>query len=101
MSLPGVELLAWIASAGAASGVLLVVGRRVVRALRRVSLFLGDWEGTPARPGVAERPGVMTRLAGIEQRLDGVEAEVRKSTPPPVTINMPQSLNQHHPQEET
>ncbi|MFH9606808.1 hypothetical protein [Streptomyces sp. NPDC017448] len=31
--------------------------------------FMEDWNGTPARPGVLERPGVMARLSSIDHEL--------------------------------
>lgn len=40
--------------------------------------FLTDWQGTPARPGVERKPGVMERLDGQ----DGQIAEIRKQVTP-------------------
>lgn len=39
----------------------------VLKLARRVSEFLDDWNGEPAREGVEERPGVMKRLAALEE----------------------------------
>jgi hypothetical protein len=44
--------------------------------IKRWGNFLTDWEGEPARPGVAEKPGVMTRLQVVEFDLASVKAEV-------------------------
>ncbi|MEU1265561.1 hypothetical protein ABZ473_26515 [Streptomyces cellulosae] len=53
---------------------------RAVRAARhlsrRTSQFLDDWYGEPARPGVPAWPGVMERMAGMEERLGHVWHEV-------------------------
>jgi hypothetical protein len=35
--------------------------------VRRLDDFFDDWSGAPARPGVAAKPGVMQRLADLEQ----------------------------------
>ena len=43
---------------------------RVIRPVRhhieRFRQFAEDWEGEPGRPGVAERPGMMVRMAAVE-----------------------------------
>jgi hypothetical protein len=46
----------------AVTGTIGFLGRKAWRAIRRLTLFLDDYEGTPARPGVESRPGVMERL---------------------------------------
>ncbi|MFE0545228.1 hypothetical protein [Streptomyces sp. NPDC058891] len=57
---------------------------RVVRAglrfFRRVELFMDDWYGEPARPGVPGRPGVMERVSGIDDRLTRVEHELQPNS---------------------
>lgn len=81
------ELLAVLGGIGAAGGAVAVIWRWVVRPLVRggkeVSRFLSDWHGEPGRPGVPARPGVMPRLARLEDtqrelvgRLAQVEAEL-------------------------
>jgi hypothetical protein len=57
-----------VALAGAL-GAIAAGGRWMLRTLRRVNEFLEDWNGEPPRAGVAERPGVMERLARIEAEL--------------------------------
>ncbi|HEY2086384.1 MAG TPA: hypothetical protein VGH54_10230 [Mycobacterium sp.] len=62
----------WFAVAGLAAGVtafvppILWAVRKGWKAFKRLVLFLDDYEGTPARPGVDARPGVMERLKSIE-----------------------------------
>ena len=48
---------------------ILVLVRRALKPLRKMHYFLDDWFGTPARPGVDARPGVMGRLDAIEHEL--------------------------------
>lgn len=59
---------------------VVTVAWRVIRAMahlgRRVEEFMDDWSGEGARPGVPARPGVMERVAGIEERLSRVEHEL-------------------------
>jgi hypothetical protein len=62
-----------VALAGLAGWGLRVAWRLVSRTIR----FLDDWAGEPARPGVAERPGVMARLQSVEQSLASVLAETK------------------------
>ncbi|MGY3199683.1 hypothetical protein [Streptomyces sp. TE5632] len=50
--------------------------RAITHLLRRTSQFLDDWYGEAARPGVPERPGMMERVAGMEERLGHVWHEV-------------------------
>lgn len=45
------------------------VAAKAWQVLRKISSAVDDWQGEPARPGVLERPGVMTRLAAIEAQL--------------------------------
>ncbi|MEI7034470.1 hypothetical protein [Streptomyces pratensis] len=49
--------------------------RGVRRLVGRVDERVHDRHGTTSRRGVPGRPGVMTRLAGIEERLGSVEPE--------------------------
>lgn len=45
------------------------------RILRRVTHFLDDYAGQPARDGLPARPGFMARLGSVEQLLAHVVAE--------------------------
>ncbi|MFV2198470.1 hypothetical protein [Nocardiopsis sp. LOL_012] len=81
------QLPDWLATAGVWVGgfaavvtaitVVTVGVRKVLAMLRRVGHFLDDWAGEPERPGVESRPGVISRLSGIETRLGKVEHEVQ------------------------
>lgn len=81
---PAVDtLVVWCAAAAALVGfaaVLWRLGRAVARVLARVDEFVDDWQGQPGRPGVPQRPGVMARLGGIEQRLSRVEHELQPNS---------------------
>lgn len=57
---------------------------RFKRIGKRMDEFMEDWHGSPARPGVASRPGVMERLSHqdvalgeIRDRVVAVEGEMR------------------------
>ena len=69
----GVDDLTWLA--GLISVVSVIVGAvwamlRPIRAqLHRWEAFWDDWQGTPARPGHVEVPGVMQRLQSIDGEL--------------------------------
>lgn len=60
----------WLTIIAAVGAALAVLHRWVMRPLvdlmRAVRLFLEDWHGTPARPGVPGRLGAMQRLAQLE-----------------------------------
>jgi hypothetical protein len=84
------ETIAAVATA-ASIGLTAIVwlGRRVWKMVKRGSQFLDDYEGTPARPGVAARPGVMQRLhnqdvalASIGTKVEAIQAEMPKNGVP-------------------
>src|SRR5262245_51005723 len=80
-------VFAWLAGIGALILAMSAVGvglRRLGRIARAAEQVRDDFMGTPARPGVAERPGVMVRMASLEKgqadmatrfgaRLEGLE----------------------------
>ena len=63
-----VAILAVIGALGAVVAGVVTVVRRVGPVVQRAVRFFDDWHGSPARPGVAARPGVMERLAELEVR---------------------------------
>lgn len=69
----GMDDLTWLA--GLISVISVIVGAvwamlRPIRAqLHRWEAFWDDWQGTPARPGHGEVPGVMQRLQSIDGEL--------------------------------
>lgn len=70
------ELLGWITLAMTLGG-LLMWGRKQSK---RVTDFLDDWNGQAARPGVAERKGVLERLQDTENNLDTLSLLVAELT---------------------
>lgn len=68
-------LTALTALAVAVAGLLAWFARMGWRAARRVSHFLDDYAGEPARDGMPARPGFMARLASVEKSLDHVVKE--------------------------
>lgn len=60
----------------AAAGAIAKGARWMFRTVRRMSDFLDDWNGEPARSGHDRVPGVMERLEKIEKRLSTVESQV-------------------------
>jgi hypothetical protein len=63
---------------------VVAVVRKVWPLMRRINHFIDDWFGEGERPGVKATPGVVARLAAIEEhgtkvdsRLDQIEAQFR------------------------
>jgi hypothetical protein len=54
---------------GGAIAAIVTALRWASRHARRISEFLDDWAGEPARHGVDERPGVLARLHAIEREV--------------------------------
>lgn len=50
--------------------------RFLVRLLRKTSDFLDDWQGEPARPGVAARRGVVERISDLETTQAHINAQM-------------------------
>jgi hypothetical protein len=69
----GMDDLTWLA--GLISVISVIVGavwallRPLKRQADRIESFWEDWNGTPARPGHGEVPGVMQRLQSIDGEL--------------------------------
>lgn len=73
----GIQLAGEITAGLAALAAIGVAISWIRRRWLRVESFLTDWAGSPARPGVPEQPGVLTRLHSIETRVDAIEREVK------------------------
>jgi len=54
----------------AAIGVLVWVAVKVWPFLRKITHFIDDVAGEPARPGIPARPGLMERLGTVEEKQD-------------------------------
>lgn len=67
----------WLVGAVVGVTVLVTAARKLWVFMRRVGHFLDDVSGEPERPGVPARPGLMERVATIEDRLGAVEHEVQ------------------------
>lgn len=82
--IPAVDVIVvWSLAAVAVAagfGLLWRMTRGVRRIVTRVDEFVDDWHGSPPRPGVAGRAGVMERLDGIEDRLASVEHELHPNS---------------------
>ena len=70
-------LTAFVALVVAVCGGLTWAGRHAWAIVRRVTHFLDDYAGQPARDGLPARPGFMARLASVEDSLAHVVQETR------------------------
>lgn len=75
----------WLLTIAAAITVLLgaltglgKAGSWVSGRLKKIDRFLEEWNGDEARPGWPERPGVMKRLADLEQEVKTMKDELAK-----------------------
>lgn len=66
---------ALIALVAAVFGAIAWAVRWAWRILRRITHFLDDYAGQPARDGLPAKPGFMARLGSVEQLLANVVAE--------------------------
>lgn len=81
------QVFLWIAGLGAALAVLAKwVFLPMYRAARRITLFLEDWLGEPARPGFEGRKGVMERLATVEHQTARAEFHLGNGNPTPLRL---------------
>ena len=64
-----------IGTAAVVTAVLILAGAcwAVVKFIHRVVHFLDDWQGEEARPGQDRRPGMMERLAIVEERTEQLQ----------------------------
>lgn len=65
-------LVVWAVAIGAIAGLLGMAWRAIRTAQRMAAVmeqFLGDWRGTPDRPGAPGTPGVLERIERIEKEL--------------------------------
>lgn len=68
------------AAAVATFALLGVIARLLWRLGRGLGQMLEDWRGQPARPGVPAKPGVMERLAQVEENLTDIRHEVKPNS---------------------
>lgn len=70
--LPDLQPVGWLGLIGSACVVLgygFKVIKYVVTLLKKTGMFLDDWNGEPARPGVPVRLGILERLSRVEGQL--------------------------------
>lgn len=60
------DVLTWVAVAGA----LFAAIKWIIPLGRKISHFVDDVAGEPARPGIPARPGLMERLSTVEAKQD-------------------------------
>lgn len=70
-------LTALTALAVAVAGCLLWALRHLWRIIRRVTHFLDDYSGQPARDGMPAKPGFMGRLASVEESIAHLATEMQ------------------------
>lgn len=73
----GIELIGGITALLAAVTAVGVAVSWTRKRWLRIESFLADWAGSPERPGVPARPGVLWRLYAIESRVDRIERELK------------------------
>jgi hypothetical protein len=69
-------LTAFTALAVAVAGCLLWAARHTWRVIGRVIHFLDDYSGQPSRDGLPARPGLMARLATLEESVQRLATEM-------------------------
>lgn len=72
-----VTVLSSIVLAGAALAVVARGMSWLHKLITRVTQFLDDWAGEPARPGVPAVPGVMERVRQLEEVAKRINFEVQ------------------------
>lgn len=76
MTIDLLRLAGGLVTLAAAIGAIIAGVRWANARWRRVSDFLDDWNGEPARPGFSGRPGVPERLTIVELSIATIRAEV-------------------------
>ena len=74
--LDGISLLALLAWAAGIVAIVAFFNRHVMPVLRAIDEFFEDWRGTPDRPGVKGRPGVMATLNEHGEKIQQIEKQV-------------------------
>lgn len=67
------EIVAWLAGLGAVGYGI----KRLWPGLRRLVHLFDDLAGTPGRPGVEARPGLMERLASVETTQESMAGQIK------------------------
>lgn len=76
MEIDLVSVAAAVVTIGGALGATFAGARWARARWRRVSDFLDDWNGEPARPGVSARLGMVERVSLLETNVRVIRAEV-------------------------
>jgi hypothetical protein len=76
VSAAAVEIAAVVVG-GSLLALLTAIAVKARKSVKAVGLFLRDWQGEPARPGVDARPGVLERLDTLEHKVADIHHEVK------------------------
>ncbi|MFJ4799214.1 hypothetical protein [Kitasatospora purpeofusca] len=73
-------LVAWSIGGTAVATLVTMVWRALRRISGPVEEFLEDWNGSPARPGVAARPSMMQRVGALESAVGDIKHELHPNS---------------------